>query len=272
MMKTYSTRSRLYAVILITSLVIGGAMIFTTGALVRAAPEAQVPIYTPTPGPDGRIIWVVKENDTLLSISLITGVPVDKLKELNKMTDDVIRVGQQLVIGLSGPALITPTAGPSPTPTPLLPTPTPKPGVGEICVILFDDSNGDAIREETEASIPGGAISVNNRSGSVSLTVDTTAGTEHYCFKDIAEGDYTISAAAPEGYNATTIGSSSIQLRAGDQTYIDFGAQANSQTLSEQQVIPSAGQRSPLLGIIGLIFLLVGGGLAVFASRLLKSR
>jgi len=48
----------------------------------QAAPPLQVPIYTPTPGPDGRIIYIVQANDTLLRISLISGVPVDQLRAL----------------------------------------------------------------------------------------------------------------------------------------------------------------------------------------------
>lgn len=239
---------------------------------VQAAPQAQVPIFTPTPGPDGKIIWVVRSNDTLLSLSLITGVPVDTLRQLNNLTGDTIIVGQKLIIGLAGPALVTPTAGPTPTPTPILPTPTPKPGSGTLCVILFDDLNGDSLRQEEEPSIPGGAISINNRLGSVSLNAETDSGLEHKCFKDLPEGDYTISVAVPQGFNPTTNNSYGVALNAGEQTYIDFGAQANSQTLAEAPVLPAEGQKSPLLGIIGALFLLVGVGVAIFAARMLRSR
>ena len=242
------------------------------GQVVQAAPKAQVPINTPTPGPDGKIIWIVTSNDTLLSISLITGVPVDTLRQLNNLTTDTIIVGQKLIIGLAGPALVTPTLGPSPTPTPVLPTPSPKPGSGSLCILLFNDSNGDSLRQEAEPSIPGGAISINNRIGSVSLTSDTDSGTDYKCFEDLPEGDYTISVAVPQGYNATTNNTYAVPLKAGDQTYIDFGAQANSQTLAQAPVLPSEGTRSPLLGIIGVLFLLLGVGVAIFAARLMRGR
>jgi len=238
-----------------------------------AADAAQVPIYTPTPGPDGRIIYIVKANDTLLSISLITGVPVETLKSLNKLTSDTIYEGQQLLLGFAGPAEVTFTPGPSPTPTALLPTPTPKPGQGTLCILLFNDINGDSIRQDSEASLPGGQISFSNRSGSVSQTEFTAAGTEARCFENLPEGEYIISVAIPEGYNPTTSSSYTLLLKSGDQSYLNFGAQPNSQTLAQQPAIPAAeGQRSPILGIIGGVLLLAGVGVAIFAGRMARGR
>ncbi len=132
---------------------------------VLAAPAGQIPIYTPTPGSDGRIIYVVKQGDTLIGISIISGLTVDQIRELNDLTDDNIFEGQKILLGLAGPAEVTTTPGPTPTLTPALPTPSPKPGSGNLCILLFDDVNGDSIRQEEEASIPDGAISVSNRSG-----------------------------------------------------------------------------------------------------------
>jgi LysM repeat protein len=241
------------------------------GRPVLAAPLPQAPIYTPTPGADGRIIYIVKANDTLLSISLLTGVPVDQLRTLNNLSGDTIFEGQQLLLGLAGPPEAGFTPGPTPTPTSVLPTPSPRPGNGNLCVLLFDDQNGDSIRQEEEPSIPGGAVSVSNRSGSTSLTENTAAGTEHYCFQEIPEGDYNISVAVPEGYNATTATNAGISLKAGDEAYLDFGAQPNSVTLAEAPV-PSGTGRSPILGILGGLLLLGGIGLAIFASRLLKGK
>jgi LysM repeat protein len=246
---------------------------FGAQKVAQAAPEAQVPIFTPTPQPDGRIIYIVKTNDTLLGISLITGVPVDKLRALNNLASDTIYEGQELLLGLAGPVDVTPTAGPAPTPTPILPTPSPQPGQGTLCILLFNDINGDSIRQESEPSIPDGAISFGNRVGTVSKTVTTVASDEHECFKELPEGTYTISVAVPEGYNPTTETDYETPLKAGDETYVNFGAQANSQTLAEQPVIPAPeGRRSPILGIIGGLFLLAGVGVAIFASRLLRGR
>jgi LysM repeat protein len=243
-----------------------------TAPEVQAAPAIQIPIYTPTPGPDGRIIYIVKANDTLLSIALTMGITVEKLRELNNLTSDTIIEGQRLLLGLGGPAEVTVTAGPPPTATPVLPTPSPKPGKGTLCIILYNDLNGDSERQESEVFIAGGAISFNNRTGSVSQTINTSAAETHQCFEELPEGNYTISVAVPEGYNPTTDTSHEVILKAGDETYINFGAQANSQTIAEQPAIPATeGQRSPLLAIVGVLFLLAGLAGAIFAGRMLKS-
>jgi len=235
-----------------------------------ASPLYQLtPFPTPTPGPDGRIIYIVQPNDTLLRISLIAGVSVDELRGLNNLTGDNIVAGQELLLGLGGPFQATPTPGPSPTPTAILPTPSPEPGTGNLCVLLFDDRNGDAIRQEEEPSVPGGAINVSNRSGSVAKTATTRDGSEPECFQQLGEGEYTVTVALPEGYNPTTVTNFVLALKAGDETFLNFGAQMNTETAVEAPA-PAGGGKSPLLGIIGGVFLLAGIGLAVFAGRLLK--
>jgi hypothetical protein len=237
---------------------------------VRAQPLLQLtPFPTPTPGSDGRIIYIVQSGDTLLRISLISGVTVDEIRGLNNLIGDDIQEGQELLLGLGGPSQVTPTPGPSPTPTLVIPTATSQPGNGILCVILFKDLNGDAIRQEDEPSIPGGAISIGDQVGTVSITSDTTDGLEHTCYNDLPEGKYTISIAIPEGYNPTTVGSFALELNAGDETYLNFGAQENSATLAETP-LPTGSSKSPLLGIIGGILLFAGIGLALFARRIMK--
>jgi hypothetical protein len=239
---------------------------------VQAAPDRQILILTPTPGPDGRIIYIVKTNDTLLSISLTMNITVEKLKALNNLSSDVIYPGQKLLLGLGGPSEVTFTPGPSPTPTPLLPTPSPKPGSGTLCILLYDDSNGDSIRQTEELSLPGGAISFGNRAATISETQPSGSGEEAQCFTELPEGDYTISVAVPAGYNPTTNTSYDLPLKAGEKTYLNFGAQADSQTLAQEPAIPAPeGSKSPILGIVGGLFLLAGLGFAIFARRLLKS-
>jgi len=237
-----------------------------------AAPLLQLtPFLTPTPGSDGRILYKVQAGDTLLRISLIAGIPLDELRGLNNLTGDNITVGQELLLGLGGPSVVTPTPGPSPTATPLLPTPTPKQGFGTLCVLLYDDRNGDSIRQEEEPSIPGGAISISNRSGTVSDTASTVAGTDPHCFEALQEGDYTITVGVPEGYNPTTATTYALELKAGDETFLGFGAQVNTAAELEEPAQEAGGQ-SILLGLIGGLFLLAGVGLAVFGTRLMRGR
>lgn len=238
--------------------------------MVQAAPNAQLtPFPTPTPGPDGRIIYIVQPNDTLWRIAAITGITLDQLRSLNNLkADDPIQVGQQLLIGLGGPLLETATPGPSPTRAATQLVPTSSAGTGDLCVILYNDNNGDSMRQETELSIPGGAISISNRSGSVSQTVETGTGTDFQCFEGIAEGDYNVTVAVPDGYNATTTLNQAVRVAGGDKTYMSFGAQENSITAAETTIIPEAPGKSPLLGIIGGVLLLAGVSLGIYAGLL----
>lgn len=232
----------------------------------------QVPIYTPTAQPDGRIIYIVKEGDTITSIALINGIDEEDLRGMNNLVGDIITVGQELLLGFGGPPEEIITPGPTPTSTIALPTPTPQAGFGNLCILLFNDLNGDSLRQEEEASIPGGAISIKNRVGTVSDSIETGSGLEAHCFEELPEGLFTISVAIPPGYNPTTNTSFEIELGPGDITYIDFGAQASSETVTQAPIIPEEGQKSPVLGIIGGVILLLGAGLALFAGRLMKGR
>ena len=58
---------------------------------VIAAPAIQVQQFTtPTPGPDGRIIYIVKANDTCSLISILTGVSIDLIRQMNKLGENCI--------------------------------------------------------------------------------------------------------------------------------------------------------------------------------------
>ena len=116
-------------------------------------------------------------SDTLWRISAITGVKIETIRELNNLgVNDTIMPGDKLLIGYAGPSGPTAIPGVIPTQAILTPTPTPSPGWGILCVLLYNDLNGDSMREESEPSIPGGEISVSNRLGSVSLTAETPSG------------------------------------------------------------------------------------------------
>ena len=48
----------------------------------------------------GATVHMVKPGETLFRISRSYGVPVDKLKKWNKLSDDIIEVGQKLIVGM----------------------------------------------------------------------------------------------------------------------------------------------------------------------------
>lgn len=247
---------------------------------VIAAPLLQLTDFpTPTPGPDGRILYTVQLGDTLWRIAAVSGMTLDEIRQLNNLSaDEIINPGDVLLLGFSGDAA---TSG-SPTPEgviptlpagSLLPTPTSGPGTGTVCVLLYEDANGDAIRQEEEPAIAGGAISLTNRAGTISEQDQTVPGPAdpaedppRICFEEMQEGDYVVTVAIPDGYNPTTDLSASFSLIPGDTTFIDFGAQLSTegeaQAISE---IPEEGGRSPVFGLIGGLLLVAGLGVAVYA-------
>jgi len=239
---------------------------------VTAAPPAQG-FVTATPGPDGRILYTVVEGDSCSSVALLHGITVQQIRQFNTRLDDscTLTIGQQIVVGLAQPDT-GPTPGPAPTLAPPTVTATPFNGTTEVCVLLFDDVNGDSLRQETEFGIDGGAVSLTNLNGSYSETQNTTAdvdpdtsGPVRSCFSDVPQGQYNVSMAVPDGYNPTMLLSYTLTVKAGDRASVDFGAQ--SKTLTAAQPTDQGGNRSSGLGFFGLLLLLGGIGLGYYAYR-----
>ena len=262
-------------------------------AQAAESPQGIGQYQTPTAQPDGRIVYTVREGDNCVRIGLLNNIDENQLRAMNPDLDEncTVVVGQQLMIGVGGPAAqptITP-GGPTLVPTAVTPTATPSAGTTEICVLLFDDVNGNAIREELELGLAGGAISVTNAEGGYSQTRDSiseidldTLEPAYVCFgappegaeevpesERLPEGLYTVSAAIPDGYNPTSTLSYEIEINAGEIAYVAFGAQSQDSTITEPDAEDNGGNTG-LLGIVGVLLLLGGGGLAWYATRMGK--
>jgi hypothetical protein len=240
---------------------------------VAAAPFAQG-FVTNTPQPDGRILYLVLEGETCSDVAFKHGISVAQLRQFNTRLDAncTLTIGQQLVVGLAVVAGSTP--GPAPTLLPPTATSTPVSGTTEVCVLLFDDANGDALRQETEFGVDGGAVSLTNLNGSYSKQQNTTAALDpdtaepvRACFEDVPGGQYNISVAPPDNFNATMLMTYNLTIKAGDRASIDFGAQSKTLTASQTTVEDQGGGRSSMLGIFGLLLLLGGAGLGYYAYR-----
>lgn len=248
-------------------LFVTGLIVFLSLSLIQpAATQAQVLYFTPTPNENGQIFYTVKEGDTCISVSLLNQVSLDELRRLNNLDAACVLItGTRLLLGTVEPQ---PTSAVLPTETPLLPSPTPFRGTGRVCIVLFNDVNGNALAEEGETAISGGAISITDRLGRVSLTGETSASLEEpTCFDNLEEGEYNVSVAIPEGYNPTTLLNYALQVSAGDNSVLDFGAQLSSQAVPTPV---SEGGRSPLMAVMGGIILLAGLGLAIYARLLTR--
>src|SRR3989304_7216557 len=160
---------------------------------------------TPPAGADGRILYPVQADDTPWGIAAQFGMELTTLQNLNGWGSDTVVVpGQVVLLGTASQQEPTATAGPTTEVVATLP-PEP-PGPGSICVLLFDDVNGDATRQETEFGIAGGQASVNERTGLASRTAATESALDveghpiRTGFEDRPGGEYTISVAIPDGY------------------------------------------------------------------------
>ncbi|HTX91731.1 MAG TPA: SdrD B-like domain-containing protein [Anaerolineales bacterium] len=256
-------------------LFLAGIFLLWSQIPVSASPAPQVAYPSPTPGPDGRIIYIVKDGDTCEQLSILYGVSVDYIRTTNLLDNNcTLRAGKPIMLGIGGPSVSSPTPGPSPTATPVTPTPTVSAGgTASICVLIYDDANGDGLRQSTEGAIAGAAISLTSEDGTFSKTLtsainpDATAY-QGMCFDNVPQGKYNVSAAAPDGYNPTSDLTSNVEVVPGDTAYIDFGAQ--------HKVVTDTGNTkkgpSPLLGIFGAMLLLGGVGLGVYAWRMLRRK
>lgn len=102
---------------------------------------APTPFLTPTPNASGQIVYVVQPGDSLVRIATIacgeTPECVERIKQLNGLSSNVISVGQSLIIGpLNGNTVVQPTAQPTsgviqPTTDPNVGQPTTDPNAGQ---------------------------------------------------------------------------------------------------------------------------------------------
>lgn len=249
---------KLLPIILIGSLIL--TVLFQSyPAYAEGNSQAVVP--TPTAQADGRIIYIVQPGDSWWIISVKTGVPETQLYLLNNTKpDDPLITGQQVLLGIVTPTPPVPTQDVAITPTPGEEIPESS-GTGVVCVLLYDDVNGDSVRQLEELPLERGVVSLANNIGTFNVTTETTAGPDPICFNEVPEGEYNLSVAIPDGYNPTSVLNVPLVLMAGDQTTINFGAQLSSLA---QPVASGEGGRNPILGIAGLVLLLGGAGLGVY--------
>ncbi len=269
----------LLASILCFSIILG--LLSSMGGLVAVDAQYQ----TPTPDAEGNIYYTVAEGDFCSTIAEKFDVSVQQIIDYNGLDKDcTIWIGRKLLVA----KVTAPSEPPTPVPVevtegPQEPQPTEPPidvessptavlNVGRICVVLFHDKNGNAMRDAGESFLYGGEVSINDRLGTVSKVGTTVAGDPEVvtplCFPELPPGEYNISVAIPDGFNTTTANSHAVTITAGATMTIDFGAQEATPEASQQTEV---GSRSPLLFILGGVILLSGLGLLFYMLRTRKN-
>lgn len=248
-----------------------------------APPPTAAPFVMPTAGPDGNIVYVVRPGDTGWGIAANAGLTLDQLSALNGGVNlNVLSVGQRLVIGQGAPSTPpTETPAPQPTADPNA-APTSAPGgeatpttaaantpvaaaeTGQLCATIYEDVNGNALREEAEGPVAGGNLTlIEASSGAPVQSHITQPGETQHCFENIVPGVYTLAAAPPTGYNATTSANARLEVQAGASVNIEFGAQQG----SGGAVVPAGDDqtmRTALFGAAGVMLILLAAGIAGF--------
>jgi hypothetical protein len=165
-----------------------------------------------------------------------------------------------------------PTTDPGAQPTEGSGQPTATPaGAASICVTLYNDANGNGVLDPGEGLVANGNFSLLDMGNSNTVAVYTTDGTtEPHCFANLPSGNYRITSAVPDSYNATTRSDWDLTLAAGSTANLEFGAQATGETggtdngTSNTSDDNNARLVRALLAAAGVVLLLVAAGVAGF--------
>ncbi|HLF28394.1 MAG TPA: LysM peptidoglycan-binding domain-containing protein [Anaerolineae bacterium] len=194
-----------------------------TAAPAQPLPTAQ-PISCET-RPDGSVVYVVQSGDTVGAIALACDSTIDEIRRLNNLTNDLISVGQTLIVkGPTAPptATLAPTAEASPTPE-ASPTATDA----QVCVEAFNDANVNRTKDAGEQLLGGVGFVLSDAAEPKGSYVTSGLEAEPYCFAGLQPGSYTIQARPPLGVVGTTETQWPIGLSSGMKFEVAFGGSRN---------------------------------------------
>ncbi|MBN1640617.1 MAG: hypothetical protein JXA09_05215 [Anaerolineae bacterium] len=172
----------------------------------------------------------------------------------------------------------TPTPVNTPTPTPTsTPTVTPTPITGSICVLAYDDRNGNGLRDPAEPLLPYAVFTLSDAQH-VEATYSTNGLNEPHCFDGLEPKVYFVSEMNPPGYESTTHDSWGISLQNGATVNLEYGDRTELQPTPTPTPMPTpTPTRVALLSVVGnaiysyagiiVIVLAVGVLIAYNASR-----
>jgi hypothetical protein len=162
---------------------------------------------------------------------------------------------------------------------PPTPAPSPTPATGQICILAYNDRNGDRQQDADENLLAGVVFTLSDANGP--REAYTTDGvSEPYCFVDLQPGSYSVSAKSPANYSVTTEKTTVVALNGGMKTDILTGARRGGPLPTPtKEGGASSAAGSSLLGSAGRVILIVvlvliliglgfGGGFLLMSRRL----
>lgn len=190
----------------------------------------------PTGGVDGsspNVIWSpqVKEYNQWVQLQVMAvaqsstvtvftrGAPLYRVKHNDSYWDEASVIAS----APPTPPPVPPTSTPRPTPT-LTPWPTftPTPVTGTICVIAFEDHNGNGVQDPADGRLAGALITVSDEGGVVAEYV-TNGFDEPHCFRGLQPGHYFVSEVNPGGYRSTTFDDWGVSVVDVAEVHVVFG-------------------------------------------------
>ncbi|MFZ0548026.1 MAG: LysM peptidoglycan-binding domain-containing protein [Candidatus Promineifilaceae bacterium] len=233
---------------------------------------------TSTPDADGVIYSIVQSGDSLWSIAAKAGITLDEILELNGMEQgDFVRVGDRLIVGyadnqspapeaetenveaaggeatVEGEAESTATATPEATPTEVVEATKVEAEVEEalpeanICLLAFDDTNQDGVRDADEPLRSAVAFTISDVEKVVSNYV-TDGASEPFCIEGLDPGNYQITRSIAAGEVVTTGKDQSLALQAGESKTLEFGSYQDGSAVAELQSSNTAADANNLSG------------------------
>lgn len=100
-----------------------------------------------------------------------------------------------------------------------------------VCLSIFDDANRNRIREEGEALLAGGVITLATNGETIG-TYQTDAAEDAFCLEDLTSGIYVVAAQAPAGYGLTTSPQLSLRVQSGLSVNASFGAAEGAESIA----------------------------------------
>ena len=250
-------------------------------AMLKAQPE------------DGAdLVHTVVAGDTLISIALSYGVTLDDLLSLNGLNPEaLLQIGQRLVIIRSGSPIeeagasesgdggdaesdVLPPAPVAEADAPMIDPADMRP---QLCLAVFQDDNQNGTMEPDERYLAEGSIILLDETEAEHLRYTTDGESEPYCPSDIQRGIYRIEGEAPAGYGMTGSAILVVDLRAGGEVSVDFGAKQGLAT----SIVPTpdpqagkgeaqAGESSSLLYELSGLFVLGLAGVVLISGMALS--
>lgn len=262
------------------------SLVITAPAATAAPTQGAAPPPAPTVAErncetqaDGSVTYVVQSGDTVGAIALSCDSTIDDIRQLNNLVNDLIQVGQTLIVKA---ATAPPT--PAPPPTAEAPAPTAEPATvavasdGEICVEAFNDANANQVKDPGEQLLGGVGFALNDAAGPRGSYVTSGLEPEPYCFAGLQPGSYTVEARAPTGVSGTTSAEWPVGVTAGMKFEIAYGGSRNAEGTAPN--VPAADDTPPevsapdasgssssdlgrfVAGALGVIILIGAGAMA----------